>query len=300
MRSGTALYLVVLVAIGIGWGLTVALATVAVSDGLDPLLVTYWNTVAGAVILSMILLIRRRRPPMDRGHLIFYCITGLIGTALPHALSFYAAVHVPSGVRALVFALIPTMTLLMALALRMESPNLRRAVGIALGFAAMVVLVGPGSEHLSPTAVLWTLLSLLVSLSYSCENLYIARYRPEGLDPIAGLWGMSITALIMLSAALPALGVTLAAPTEFGAPESAILGMAVLHIGCYGGLIYLLINAGSVFASQVSYIVTPAGVLWGALLLSEAITPSMGAALALILIGLALIRPSERSSPTDR
>lgn len=297
MPTRTVFYLGILVLVGIGWGLTVSLATVAVSDGLDPMVVTYWNTVAGAILLSVILLIRRRRPPLDRRHLLFYCVTGLIGTALPHALSFYAAVHVPAGIRALVFALIPTLTLLMALAFRMERPNIRRALGIALGFAAMVVLVGPGSAHLSPTAVLWTLLSLVVSLSYSCENLYIARYRPEGLDPIAGLWGMSITALIMLSAALPALGIPLATPAKLGAPEAAVLGMAVLHIGCYGGLIYLLVNAGSVFASQVSYIVTPAGVLWGALLLSETITPAMAAALALILIGLALIKPSDRARP---
>jgi drug/metabolite transporter (DMT)-like permease len=297
MQGRSALLLLVLLMVGIGWGLTVSLATIAVAPGPhgahDSLLVTYWNAVAGSIILSAILLIRRHRPPVDRRHLIFYGITGLIGTALPHALSFEAAAHVPAGIRSLVFALIPTLTLLLALGIRMEQPNLVRAVGIALGFAAMVVLIGPGGADMSSATLLWTLLSLLVSLSYATENLYIARYRPEGLDPIAGLWGMTVAALIMLTAALPAFGVTPTAPARFGAAEAAILGMSVLHVGCYGGLIFLIVNAGSVFASQISYIVTPAGVLWGALILSETITLEMGIALALILAGLALIKPKD-------
>ncbi|MEM9472603.1 MAG: EamA family transporter, partial [Pseudomonadota bacterium] len=90
---GSVLLVIVLLLTGLGWGLTISLATLATASGIDPLTVALWSAFAGALMLSVVLLVRRLRPPLDAVHLRFYLVTGFLGTAFPHALSFYAAIH---------------------------------------------------------------------------------------------------------------------------------------------------------------------------------------------------------------
>ena len=98
----------------------------AVSTGNHPIGVTFWNTLIGAIVLTPILLLSGRRLPLDRRHLVFFMICGLLGTALPNSLSFTAYKHLPIGVVAIVIALVPMSTLLIALPLRIERPDRRR------------------------------------------------------------------------------------------------------------------------------------------------------------------------------
>ena len=49
----------------------------------------------------------------------------------------------------------------------------------------------------------------------------------------------------------------------------------------------------SVFATQTSYVVTGSGVLWAMLLLGEHFSGWVWAALAVMLIGVALVRPRD-------
>ena len=58
--------------------------------------------------------------------------------------------------------------------------------------------------------------------------------------------------------------------------------------------IYLIGQAGPVFASQVAYAVTLAGVLWGMALFGERHSPWIWLSLALMLAGLALVTPRKR------
>ena len=71
--------------------------------------------------------------------------------------------------------------------------------------------------------------------------------------------------------------------------------MAVVHLGAYAGLLYMLSNAGPVFASQVSYVVTPAAIVWGVMLLDETLSLSIILAMVLIMCGLTLIKPQHKA-----
>jgi drug/metabolite transporter (DMT)-like permease len=51
-----------------------------------------------------------------------------------------------------------------------------------------------------------------------------------------------------------------------------------------------------VFASQCSYIVTAAGLLWAMLLLGERFSPWVWAAVAVMLFGLSLVQPRNRQA----
>ena len=286
--------LLVLVATGAGWGLTIALATVATATGRHPLAVTFWSAVVSFGLLTAWLVLRRARPRFDPDHIRFYVVAGLLGTVVPHVLAFYAAMHLPAGLRAAVFALTPMITLALSLSLALERASLRRFAGLLLGVVAVALLFRPDVGGALSQHAFWVLVSLVAAASYAFENVFISLRRPAGLDPMTALWGMTLAAIAVLAVAVSVTGTDLDLHRSWGRAEAAIGLMSAIHVGCYAAFIFLIGRAGSVFASQVSYVVAPAGVIWGVLLLSEALSPTTLVSTALILAGLALIRPQAR------
>jgi drug/metabolite transporter (DMT)-like permease len=76
-------------------------------------------------------------------------------------------------------------------------------------------------------------------------------------------------------------------------PELALIAVGVFHAIAYTGYIWLVGAAGPVFSSQISYVVTLAGVITSALVLGETYSAWVWAALALMICGLALVQPKQ-------
>ena len=85
--------------------------------------------VIGAAMLLPYCVVRHGGVPLDRAHLAFYVIAGALGTALPTMVLFSAAAHVPAGVLAIVTALVPLFTYVLALACGVERYRATRAGG---------------------------------------------------------------------------------------------------------------------------------------------------------------------------
>ena len=79
--------------------------------------------------------------------------------------------------------------------------------------------------------------------------------------------------------------------TAFGEAEQAVIASYTLHIFAYFGFVWLITRAGPVFASLVGYVVTGIGVLLGVLVFGEEHSLWVWSALALMLIGLSLVKP---------
>ncbi len=286
---------VLLVALAIAWGATVSLTTIFMKSGIDPLVATFWSAVIGAVILSFYLVARRLRPPMSRRHLVFYAICGFLGTALPSVLAFASAEHLSAGVRSILFALIPIMTLVLSAALGRERTGPMRLLGLAFGISSVLVLLRPGDTTIAPSDYIWLIASIATVSCYSLENVVIDTRRPEGLDSFVALWGMMILACLMTLPVILWRGVSLVPP--FGADVAGVsfLLMGLLNVLCYGGYIFLIGRAGPVFASQTSYMTPPTGILWGVIILNETVTATIVMSVALVLAGIALVRPREGS-----
>ena len=69
------------------------------------------------------------------------------------------------------------------------------------------------------------------------------------------------------------------------------MAAALFHVIAYTGFVWLVGVAGSVFSSQISYIVTLAGVLLSMAFLGETYSVWVWVALALMIGGLVLVRP---------
>ena len=286
----TALLWLALVIIGIAWGVTGPLSKLAISTGNHPIGVTFWNTLLGTTVLTTVLLLSGRRLPLDRRHLVFFLICGLLGTALPNSLSYTAYRHLPIGIMSIVIALVPMMTLLLALPLGIERPDPRRVAGLGLGATAVLLIVLPDASLPESSQAAWVALPVIVSLAYAGENIYIAAARPPGCDALTIMCGLFWGALILL------IPVLLAADawfdiTRFDPPEQATIAITALHLCAYFGFIWLIGQAGPVFASQVAYVVTGSGVILGMIIYGERHSPWIWAALGLMFAGLALVKP---------
>ena len=65
----------------------------------------------------------------------------------------------------------------------------------------------------------------------------------------------------------------------------------MINVLAYGSFIYLIETSGPLFASQMAYVVTLAGVFWGMWLLAESHSYWVWAALLVMIAGLFLVQP---------
>ena len=283
--------LFLLVTTGTAWGATFSFARIAASSGAHPIGLTLWQGLLGGLLLLALALARRRPPPLSRRHLGFYLVCGMLGTVIPSILYFYAASRVPAGVLSITIALVPILTFAAALLLRIDRLARGRVIGILCGLVAVLLIVVPSSSLPDRAMASWVLLAVLSAVCYAAEGIYLALRRPAGSDPAATVASM----LLMASAVL--LPVVLVTDTfvplgfPWGEVEWSVIGMVAVNAFAYSVFYHLIQIAGPVFATQMSYVVTIAGVGWGIAIFGEQHSLWVWGALALMLAGLALVTP---------
>ncbi len=293
-----ALFVAVLIACGLAWGSTQTLGKLSVSTGYRHFGLLFWQFALGATLLGSILIIRRRWPPMNRQTLGFGLFIALIGTLIPGTTFFLGVSHLPAGIMSILISTVPLISFPIALALGADRFSALRLAGLFCGLAGVALIVGPGATALpAGTDPVWLAVAMIGPLFYAIEGNVVARIGTFGLD---GLQVMTLASLIGAALALPlALGtgqfITPLVP--WGTAEWALVAGACVHALAYSTYVWLAANAGAVFASQTSYIVTGTGVFWAMAILGERLSPYAWAALVLMLAGLALVQPRDRAAP---
>lgn len=279
-----------LIGIGLAWGATGPFSKLAVSTGNHPMGITFWDVAICAAALSLVLIVMRKPLPLSPTYIVFYAMCGLLGTVLPNAFSYAAYVHLSVGVNVIILSLVPMMTMLLALPFRIEHAEPRRLAGLTLGFVAVLMIALPDTSLPDPSLAVWVLLPVAVALCYSGENVYMAIRRPPGIDPLQIITALSWAAMVIL---IPLVLISDAWVDiwRWDPPEQAIVANAVLHVAAYTGFIWLIGHAGPVFAAQVGYIVTGSGVILGMIVYDERHSLWVWGALALIFVGLSLVKP---------
>ena len=275
---------------GGAWGLTPSLARLATAEGADPLGLALWQGVLGGAILALLALLRRRPLPLSRAHLVFYVMSGNAGTLLPNVVMFSAAPHISVGAMSMLISTVPLSTYVQSVLVRIDRVSLGRVTGIALGAAAMVLLIAPGGEPGAGSAVQWLLIALIIPVSFGFESVYVALRRPPGADVLTLLAGMLLAGGLMLAPVVLLTGSTVSLYPPWGMVEWATVGMVLCNLGSYATFLYLIGLAGPVFATQSSYFVTLFGILWGMLIFSERHPLWFWVALGLLFAGMALVK----------
>lgn len=285
----------VLVALGAGWGLTQPMAKIAVTGGHGHFGIVFWQLLLGAIALGAVNAARGKGLPRGPRHLRLYLIIAVIGTVLPNSASYQAAGHLPSGVISILISLVPMFAFPIALALGIDRFSGLRFAGLLAGLAGVVLIVAPRASLPDPAMILWVPLALVAPFFYAVEGNFVARNGTEGLDAIQTLLGACVVGAVLALPLALGSGQWIDPRPPWALRDLAVVGIALVHAVVYVGYVWLVGRAGSVFAAQVAYLVTLWGVLWAKLLLGEVYSGWIWAALALMLAGLFLVQPRPRA-----
>jgi drug/metabolite transporter (DMT)-like permease len=172
-------------------------------------------------------------------------------------------------VLSILLSLIPMMAFPIALGLGLERFSLRRLTGLGLGLMGVALLVLPQASLPDAAMVVWVPVAMVAALCYAFEGNYVARWGTAGLDPVQVLLGASTMGAIIVLPLMLLSGQWISPLAPIGPAEAALILSSTVHVLVYTGFVWLVGRAGSVFAVQVSYLVTGFGVIWAMLLLGE-------------------------------
>jgi drug/metabolite transporter (DMT)-like permease len=225
-----------------------------------------------------------------RAHWRYYVAVGAINSAAPFVLYAWSAQHLPASYLAVINATSPLFGAVVAALWLREPLTTAAALGLAAGLGGVVLLVGLGPLAASPAVIAAATAAVGAAICYAVGSAYVKR-RAYRVDASALAGGSNI------GAALVVLPLAVASPPS-GWPASgaiwAVLGLGVLCTGVAYLLYYRLVtDIGPAKALTVTFLIPLFGILWGALFLGEAVTPTMLGGCALVLVGTALIlRPA--------
>ena len=294
-QPGRWFFLGVLVWLGVGWGSTHPLGKIATETGHGAFGLIFWQQVVMVAVLGAIALVRRKGMALTAPALRFYVIVAVLGTLIPNGTFYISVAHLPAGIMSIIIATVPMLAFPMALALGMDRFSALRLAGLALGLLGVALLAAPGAALPDAAMARFLPLALVGPLFYASEATFVAYRGTQGMDALQAMLGASLTGLILC---LPVMLVTGQgySPLPLGRDDAALALSSALHALLYATYVWLAATAGSVFASQSSYLVTGAGMVWAMVLLGERPSPLVWLALAVMLAGVALVQPRERAA----
>lgn len=271
------------------WGGSFFFIGVAVREA-PPLLVAWSRVAMAAIALWAAIVVLRVPVPRGSTAVVTLAGMGLLNNVIPFSLIAYGQAHLPSGFASILNATTPVWGVVLGVAAFHQPATWARALGVALGFAGVLVLMGP-EKLAAPGADLLPILALLgASISYALTGFWARRIARDGIAPLAAAAGqVTASALILLPALL------LAHPPGSLAMPSAPVIAALLGLGlvstalAYAVFFRIIAIAGGGNAMLVTFLIPPVAILLGVAFLGEALLPRHLGGLALILAGLVLI-----------
>ena len=290
---------IILIILGLGWGLSFTLGKIAITAGGTPIGLTFWQSLFSGLILLAYVFFRHGKIIIPKIMFLPIVIITFLSVVIPNII-FYACVeHLDAGVLSISVSVIPLFTYLIAMGLRMDKFKVRRVIGLITGFCALLILILPENSLPDKRDIPWVLLALNCALCYALENIYIDRLALQNFGPIRLVCAVSfVAAIITFLLSLVMDQFFILQPTNLYLLIST-LGLGFISATAYSIFIYLIGRAGSVFSSQVGYLVTFFGVVWGIIILGESHSVFVWISLAMIMIGIFLVQPKQTSQSTD-
>jgi drug/metabolite transporter (DMT)-like permease len=285
----------VLLAMGIAWGASQSLGKMAVSTGHGFFGLIFWQLVVGALVLGPLSAASGPLRP-GRGAMVFAVGIALIGTIIPNSAFYISVARLPAGIMSILIATVPLMAFPIALAMGMDRVSGMRLAGLGCGIAGVALIALPEASLPEAGMVAYLPLALVGPLFYAIEGNVVARFGTAGMNAVQAMFLVSVTGAVMILPQVLATGQWINPLVPWGRAEWALVAGSVAHAAAYASYVWLAAQAGAVFASQTSYIVTGTGVVWAMVLLGERFSPWVWAALLVMLAGLALVQPRLREA----
>jgi drug/metabolite transporter (DMT)-like permease len=250
--------------------------------------VAFGRLLLGALTLLALVVYRRdwlRFEPRIWRHLV---VNAALFNAIPFTLYAFAETHVPSIVAGLWNATTPLWVLVGAVVLvHEERPTRERLVGLLIGFAGVVMLLGPwrglhGGALIGQLACAGAAISYGAAFLYTRRNLASLPYSGVALSAAQLVCATALLALVVPFSPAPTLHIGLDG-------VGSILALGILSSGIAYALNYSIVRAaGATVASTVTYVIPIFSTLLGVIVLGEPLRWNQPVGAAILLSGIAI------------
>lgn len=245
--------------------------------------------ILGAAILLVMVYLRGARLPAFTGSGLRlwgnYLILALLGNCIPFTTITWGQHRTDSALAGILMAVMPLATLVLAhFFVSGERMTRNRVLGFILGFAGILVLMGPTALPGAGGSALAALSQLAILFGALCYagNSVLTKILARGDDILTASAAMLLVASVI---ALP-IALVVDQPWTLAPSTSSVAAIVWLGVGptAIATLFYfqLIGSAGPTFMSLVNYMSPAVAVFLGVALLGE--TPGLHAYLALLLI----------------
>ncbi len=281
--------LLLLLTLGTIWGASYLFIKVIVAEVPVLTLVAGRLTLA-ALTMWLILCTRGFSSPRSRRMWRAYALLGFMGLAVPYTLISWGEQYISSGLASLLQATTPIFTVILAHFLTNdERITLTKILGVIIGFVGVGILMLPDLRQGLQANLLGQLAIVGSSLCYAGTAIY-ARSWLRGQPPLVSASGQLTMGMVFM---LPA-SLLIDRPFDLSPSPPVLVSWLVLTImgTVVAYVIYftLIERSSATFTTMVTYIIPVNGLTLGALVLNESLDVTMLGSLALILLGVLLVR----------
>lgn len=268
------------------WGGSFFFVGIALAGGLPPLVLVWCRVGFGALVLAVVLWASGTTfPPRSLWPALL--VMGVLNNVIPFTLFAFAQGEIGAGLAAILNAMTPLFTVLVAHLLTTERMTGARVAGVVLGFAGVLVMMrgeGFGGTVLAKIACLGA------ALSYALAGVWGRRFRRMGLAPMAAAFGQCASAALVIGPVMLAVSRPWDMAMPAGGVIAAVAGLVLLSTALGYYLFFgLLASAGALNAQLVTFLIPVSAVLLGVLFLGEVLEAKHLAGAALIALGLVAI-----------
>lgn len=227
---------------------------------------------------------------------------GVLQSALPFTLISWGEKYIDSGLAGLLNTTPPLFVFLIGVfVLRDRAGGLRKAVGILLGLAGILIIIGPAAVTGAKGSVLGQLAVTGASLSYAVAALFARRFSDQP-PVVTAACSMALAALVMAPVSLWIDQPFMLAPTAEALV--AVVGLGVFSTAIAMAIYFRLVRTlGPLGVTAGSYLRAGFSVALGVLLLGETLSPTLMIGLVLIFAGVAIVTgqvaPARRAAVSD-
>ena len=217
---------------------------------------------------------------------LFFSVAGMFAYIIPLSVEFIVAPKIEAGILTLIVSAVPVFTLIVIWIFRLLNVTIKLVIGTLSGLAGLLILFYGNNDNTSVS--IWTVYALIIPLSYAFDAIFMEKFWPRNLDSTQVAFGESTASLIFVILLSIFYGNKYYDHFQwFTIPSFWILAFVTfIEVWLF---FYILNKVGAVFVNLSSYLVMPAGFLWGFLIFGETFTSIKFISTLLICISIFMI-----------
>jgi len=200
---------------------------------------------------------------------LFFSVAGMFAYIIPLSVEFIVAPKIEAGILTLIVSVVPVFTLIVIWIFRLLNVTIKLVIGTLSGLAGLLILFYGNNDNTSVS--IWTVYALIIPLSYAFDAIFMEKFWPRNLDSTQVAFGETTASLIFVILLSIFYGNKYYDHFQWFTISSFWILAFVTFIEVWL-FFYILNKVGAVFVNLSSYLVMPAGFLWGFLIFGETFT----------------------------